>query len=87
MELAMLGKGVPVDDQMPDIVILQAENDELSSPDPSVELQSLGKADGLAIGRKVVRGALRTEMMARGEGRTAVANFQMRIGNQPGKYH
>jgi acetyl esterase/lipase len=80
---ALLSMGrtyTPLNNNLPQVLILQAENDELVPSNHGVELEDLCKTGELDTERKVVRGALHTEVMARGDGRNAVAQFLIKIG-------
>jgi uncharacterized protein len=74
----------PKDIRLPKVLILQAENDELVPSEHGVELENLCRSNILDTKRKIIRGALHTEVMARGEGRKAIVDFLTDIGVRPG---
>ena len=59
----------------PRILILQAGDDEIVPADHAGVLQKICQDGGLEIKRKVVTGALHTEVMAKAQGRVLIANF------------
>ena len=66
----------------PKVLILQAENDELVPGDHAAELESLYRNAGLETERRTIRGALHTEVMAKGDGRNAIAQFLKELGTR-----
>ena len=63
----------------PNILILQAGKDELVPQEHGIELEALCMKLGLDVQRKEIAGALHTEVIAKGAGRHAVAEFLTKI--------
>ena len=66
---------------LPRVLILQAAKDELVPPEHSRELEDLCKGQGFVdVQRKVIAGALHTEVLTRPEGRKSIVTFLRRLG-------
>lgn len=65
--------------RQPRILILQAGRDELVPQEHGTELEALCKKFGMDVQRKEISGALHTEVIAKGSGRQAVANFLIKV--------
>ncbi|KAI9817159.1 MAG: hypothetical protein M1827_001271 [Pycnora praestabilis] len=63
----------------PKILLLQSGQDELVPKEHGIALEDLCRHLGMDVDRKVVPGALHTEAMARGEGRSSISRFLRKI--------
>jgi hypothetical protein len=66
-------------------LILQAGRDELVPREHGIELQKLGASLGLDVRQREISGALHAEVMARAEGRQAVADFLVEVAESGGE--
>ncbi len=66
----------------PRVLILEAGDDEIVPAGQAEILEQMCSDGGIACERKVVKGALHTELMARHEGRSLVASFLKTIAQR-----